>query len=621
MHMGNFYGKLEHYSRVSDKALRVVPVLCVAYFTYLAADLQVDDALIYLRYVRNFQDGFGLTYNPGEYFNGLTSPLNTALLVASSVFFSNLQIAMILLSGIFLAGAALLGGGLLSNGKFERAFCSSAIACFGYFYSTFGMESTLFLFLIALSLWLYRKESPYFLISLSLLICTRSEGIFLALVLGGDYLHRHRKLPDWRFPLVAFLLFCLPFVFNFIYYGALLPATGTAKIAQGQSGLWGERWIFLSLYYFPQAFFSNSLFAPLFLGFMALAGLFFVRRNREVWLYILFLTLLLIFYTALNIPNYHWYYAPFFYFLIIFACHGLWRLCAISLSKGLVSKRSPAFALLLIGSLACAHNIVSFEKRGVNQTYVDMGEWLHENTAETASVAMVEIGAIGWYSHRTIIDILGLVNLHNAGYLGERRFMHWLLHYQPDYIIRHEPVWSHEQSIPPLEELGLYVRVDDASSSGLVLLERAPGVSQQAVKQAVSARIEEAQTLQEMLASSETGAPYVLLQGTSLFAHAPSSLRLNVEEPIESLEIGFGIRETAQGLHERLCFEVRTESAATLLLQHCIEPDAPLEAMHIERSIHTRVGAEETLLFDTRCDTSCDYAWTYWSRVVMRKVN
>lgn len=123
---------------------------------------------------------------------------------------------MILLSGLLFAGAALLGACLLAKGKVERVFCASTLACFGYFYSTFGMEATLFLFLMAASLWLYLKGSPYFLIALSLLISTRSEGIFLALVLGGDYLYQHRKLPDWRFLLIAFLLFCLPFAFNFL---------------------------------------------------------------------------------------------------------------------------------------------------------------------------------------------------------------------------------------------------------------------------------------------------------------------------------------------------------------------------------------------------------------------
>lgn len=42
---------------LGDIALYSVPLLCVAYFTYLAAGLQVDDALIYLRYVRTFTTG------------------------------------------------------------------------------------------------------------------------------------------------------------------------------------------------------------------------------------------------------------------------------------------------------------------------------------------------------------------------------------------------------------------------------------------------------------------------------------------------------------------------------------------------------------------------------------
>lgn len=400
-----------------------------------------------------------------------------------------------------------------------------------------------------------------------------------------------------------------------------MPATGTAKIAQGKSGLWGEHWIFLNVAYFKQAFFSDSYFAPLFLDVTAFAGLFFERKNRTAWLCTLFLVLILIFYTALNIPNYHWYYAPFFFFLTIFSCRGIWRLGEIALSKGLLSRRTPAFALLITGSMACAHSIVSLDTRGVNPNYVDMAEWLRENTTKNASVAMVEIGAIGWYSQRRIIDILGLVNPYNAHYIGERQFMHWLLHYQPDYIIRHEPVWSHEQSIPPLEKLGLYVPVADVTIPSLIMLKRAPNLSQEVVKQAVSSIIEETRPLQEMQDSSELEAPYVQLQGSSLFAHAPSSLRLNVLDPTESLEIGFGIRESAQGLHGRLCFEVSAETNDELLLQHCVEAGAEGDAIHVEEMIRRQLNAGETLLFNIRCDASCDYAWTYWSRVSLHKAS
>ena len=597
----------------------LLPVLCVAYFTYLASGLQLDDALIYLRYVRNFQMGEGLMYNPPESFNGLTSPLFTWAMLLASFLVDNLQRIMILLSSVFFMVAALLGGGLFAKSRLEGAITASILACFGYFYATFGMETGLFLLLIAASLLLYRKESPWFVITLTLLVITRSEGIFLALVLGLDYLYRMRRLPNWRYLVPAIILFCLPFAFNLYYYGALLPATGTAKIAQGRSGLWGENWIFLNIDYLRDAFFSGSLFAPVFLCCAALGGLVALRTQRSAWLSVLFLVLLLGFYAGLNIPNYHWYYAPFFFFLIIFACRGIWQYGVYAQANKFRILQTAGFSLVLIGALFTLQKAVSFEVRGAAQKYVDMGIWIREHTPEDASVAMVEIGTVGWYSQRPIVDILGLVSPYNSAFIGERHFMHWLLHYQPDFILRHEPVWGHEQSITALEEAGLYTARRDVNISGLVLLQRQDPKA--AVRQFANQIVRAAAPFENMMNNSNVGAPLVVLEGKTLFAHAPSSLRLVLPEAVGSIQVGFGIKEDANGLHGPLCFAVRTKSGNAKLLAHCIDANVEIAAMHVEQVIEKPLQAGEELLFDISCPQSCDYGWTYWSQVSLEELS
>lgn len=593
----------------------LLPAPCVAYFTYLAAGMQLDDALIYLRYVRNFHEGNGLVYNPSENFNGLTSPLFTALMLLAGFLFSNLQTMMILLSGMFFLAAALLGASVFAKTRLERAVTATVLACFGYFYSTFGMETGLYLLLIAASLLLYRRESPWFVITLALLVITRNEGVFLALVLATDYLYRQRQLPPWRYLLAACAVFVIPLLFNLYYYGALLPATGSAKIAQGRSGLWGESWIFLNASYLRDAFFSGSLFAPSFFFCASVGGLFVQRKQRGAWLSLSFLVLLLAFYVGLNIPNYHWYYAPFLFFLIIFACRGIWQFGEYALAKGHRTTQAMLLALLLIGALVSVQKIVSFEVRGATQSYVDMGVWLRDNTPVTASVAMVEIGTVGWYSQRPIVDILGLVSPYNSAYIGERHFMHWLLHYQPDFILRHEPVWAHEQSVITLEEHGLYTARGDVDISGLVLLERK--ASNLEIKDLANTIIRRNWPFEEMLRNSDADPSLVALQGSSLFAHAPSTLHLTLEYPVSSIGLGFGIRDTAQGLHGRLCFAVRRAANREVLFKHCIDAGAEHNAMHVEQAIQQSLQAGEELLFDISCVETCNYAWTYWSQVAL----
>ena len=78
------------------------------------------------------------------------------------------------------------------------------------------------------------------------------------------------------------------------------------------------------------------------------------------------------------------------------------------------------------------------------EDYKEIGLWLAENTEQDASIAVVEIGTIGWYSQRRIIDILGLVTDEVADFVAEGDFVSWLLLYPPDFMMVHDPVWQFE---------------------------------------------------------------------------------------------------------------------------------------------------------------------------------
>ncbi len=321
-----------------------------------------------------------------------------------------------------------------------------------------------------LFLYFYKINFPCFLIALALLIITRSEGVFLAAVTGIDYLIRYRRLPDWRLMVIAAFIFLVPFIFNYFYYGDFFPQTGSAKIDQGKSGLWGETLIFLNAQYLIASGFAYSYVSFYFFTIFSAIGVATLFKDRIAIISIIFCFLLLCFYTGLNIPSYHWYYAPFFYFILIFATHGFLKVSLYFCAK----KYSPYGIILVV--LLCSvaaysfWKTISFEVKGGVQYYEDAGIWIKQNTPENASIAMVEIGTVGWYSERRVVDILGLVNPYNASYIGQRKFHNWLQHYQPDYILRHEPIWPHEQSISILEASGAYIPEQGFQVPGLILL-------------------------------------------------------------------------------------------------------------------------------------------------------
>jgi len=140
------------------------------YLAWINRHYQLDDALIYLRYIRNFLNGAGLVYNPGDYFNGLTSPLYSYLVILTGLLLDNLQLANILLATILYASALILYSEvffldkpLVSRSLFiffldkplvSRSLFIILAGTFPYFFLTYGMETPLFILMIGLCLYL-----------------------------------------------------------------------------------------------------------------------------------------------------------------------------------------------------------------------------------------------------------------------------------------------------------------------------------------------------------------------------------------------------------------------------------------------------------------------------------
>lgn len=479
---GRFTAVIEKGSDVTGQVMRkidyanllfIAPLVAISVFTYLWQNYQLDDALIYLRYIKNFQVGHGLVYNPGEKFNGLTSPLFSYLILAGSFLVKDLQLLTVWASAFFLIGAALFAGKLFSETKLGQAFTTFTLVSFGYFYSTIGMETSLFLLLIGLSLYLYKIKSAYFVIALALLIITRNEGIFLAPPIMVDYILRNKKLPSIKLISISLIIFLVPFFFNKFYYGDFLPATGGAKIGQGQSGFWGSGWIFFHVTHLYQDF-SHSFYALAIFLLAAIAGAVLLAKNRLAVIAAMFIGMLLGFYALLNIPNYHWYYAPFFYFGLIFFCYAFERTILMLKSATWLNRSLRNIALgfiaFLIGSFYV--NTMPFVPLTRHEAYAAIGAWIKANTPPNASIALVEIGTVGWYAERYIVDILGLTNKYNADYIAKGDVFSWLKHYQPDYILRHDPPWPLEASTKPLEWFGAYRIVSDFDFPDYALLKK-----------------------------------------------------------------------------------------------------------------------------------------------------
>ncbi len=470
--------------RLSALGLLVAALGSLVYFSTVNRHFELDDALIYHRYVRNFLAGEGLVYNPGERFNSLTSPLFSFLSIAVAWLLGNVHGASVVLATLCLGLALAVWTALFARHIAPPIAALGALltATSPYFFSTFGMETPLFVLLLGVCLHLFESNRPFWLgVAGALLVLTRSEGLFLLAALAVEHLRQRRPLPRARHFAVPALLVGGILACNALYYGTPWPHTAAAKFAQGRSGLWGDWPLFARVGYHLEWFFGSDL--GLLLGLLALAaaGVAALRKSPLARVSLTFLLLLATFYTLFNIPNYHWYYAPFYLFLFYYAAAGVgW----LTRRFGAVSRRRLRLAGLTAIAVAAGLLLLrSFNVTGLRlaatanpPAYRQIGLWMARTLPPDSRVAAAEVGTLGWHSGLHIIDILGLVTPRNAEFLGQRRLGAWLRHHSPDYVLVHEPIWESESGVVEAVARGEFVRAAPFDFSGFKLY-RATGRS------------------------------------------------------------------------------------------------------------------------------------------------
>lgn len=407
-------------------------VILIAVFLILSRRFVAEDGLIYARYMTNALQGHGLVFNLGERVNALTSPFFTYLLLAVSWLLRGAVVpAEFVVFGVTFTGACLLAEEL-------APFAGLFVAATAYFYTVIGMETSTFLFMLMLTIYAFEKKRYDWLPLLVVLTAlTRFEAGLLIPIVAWE-LWRERKFPRLFSLLPPVALLVLYFALNYYWYGAILPNSATSKLGQARSGFWPHwPWGFLTIRVWavsPGGVFRATLaLVPLVLVF-SLAGWLVMRRTRADRIILPFSVGLFAFYFFFNIPSYHWYYAPFFFFLILYAARGM-----------LLTK--PTFAVMLFAIFfSCLRNAPYVKGMTISPDYTNIANWINQNTPPDATIESSEIGAIGWLTHRRINDIIGLTEPKNADHIAHGDFSSWLREDKPDYIIVHRPTSALEQS-------------------------------------------------------------------------------------------------------------------------------------------------------------------------------
>lgn len=407
-----------------------------------------DDPYITFRYARNLLAGNGFVYNVGQRTLSTTAPLYGLLLAGLGLAWPDLPALANGLGALSLVLAAALlvfqarDHGEMALGLIAGLFLSTAPLAV----TSFGSETCLYIASILAGLVAYDRSRPELAaVILAAAAMIRPDGLLAAAVLAACHLVARRAIP-WRPAILYLALTGAWFGGLWFYYGSPIPVTLLVKQQQGRmaiSQVFPERFATLVRDYLPFAWAAMAL---------ALAGMVRVIRQSRHWLPLLAWTAAyFLAYTLLGVSSYFWHHTPLLPGLLVLVAEGLQAFAGLlaraRVPRGLVLAGTGLLAVALLWppvrvTLRAAR---SPDPRGV--LYREIGEWLAANTEAGATVGMLEVGIIGYYAGRTVVDFAGLIQPDVARQLGEATTYveptAWAIQsLAPDYVVLHREVFA-----------------------------------------------------------------------------------------------------------------------------------------------------------------------------------
>jgi hypothetical protein len=414
-----------------------------------------DDPFISYRYANNLVRGLGFVYNPGERILSTTTPLFTLILALTGLISADFHIFAIGIGVISLAIGALFIFDL-GNTWDDPIVGWTGLLLYPIFplvVSTLGSETPVYLaFCLGAFAFYARKNFLGAGIFAVLATLTRPDALLVIGILGMDFIIRRRKPIPWKSILVSSVLLIGWIVFAWIYFGSPIPVTLAAKQQQG---------LMANSESFARGFLtvisSNSSWFLISEVALALMGLILAFWKKRIWLLILIWPVVyFLSYSILGVTRYFWYYAPLIPGFIIAA--GLGLTAFSELIKGSIQGRKSLsqFAVLIPGIvlfILFTGSILSlWQLRKSNDPrfgiYKAAGEWLRENTLPSERVGSLEVGIIGYFAQRPMVDFAGLIQpetaeqfstettYQDAAFFAVEKF-------QPQYVVLHDGWFGH----------------------------------------------------------------------------------------------------------------------------------------------------------------------------------
>lgn len=413
-----------------------------------AREIILDDAMITFRVAENLAFGRGFVYNPGERVQVTTTPLYAIVLAAGAWLFGsapraalglNLALSMLIPALAFDVGRRLAG-------RITGLGAALLLTVMPLLVIAFSMESYLYVALILASMDAYlarRFRLAGGLVGLTSLV--RGDAVLMgASMLSYDFLATRRL--RWSLIIPAISLPAAWYLFSTFYYGSPFPATLAAKTAQGQFNWLGEHFLSGFGEYWED---WVELYSPLFYLFPALItiGLIWGVWSDRRWLVLLGRDALYIAtFVGLGVTFAEWYYAPLTPGIALLAARGV-QFVANGITQPLFFKTNAPRQIAAAGAAAAIIGVLLITLYPVTadiiraspdwkaRAYPQAGRWIARHTNASANLATIDIGHLGYWSGRQIIDIVGLAQPDVSAHIAQGDFGYAIRHYQPDMVL------------------------------------------------------------------------------------------------------------------------------------------------------------------------------------------
>lgn len=407
-----------------------------------------DDAYISYRYAKNFFDGYGLVFNPGDRVEGYSNFFYTILMVPAfyisidAVYIYSVFINCTLLGITIYAFYAFLKSELSSENKALLGAFILATNPWVWANSATGLETILILSITTIS-WICienfikSKNGYYFfgVLFLSLLsICSRVDGFILPLTLAGYALIKNEKNLAIKIITVSLLVAIAYTAFRYFYYSDFIANTYYNKVSgnvlsriksgfkffieySAKTGFWIPLLLIATkaIFYLPKRKYSDFFSFPIF--FITLWSIYLVWIGGDIYFERFFVAL----------------FPMGVYITINFIFDN---------TRTKLLPIAIAFIVSIQSAYAFKDGRFSYEANKYDG-WIETGKFLKEKYPG-ATIAIDAAGKVPFFSNLKTIDMLGLNDRHigkmkvssQTFYPGHTKFdPEYVLSLNPDLII------------------------------------------------------------------------------------------------------------------------------------------------------------------------------------------